>query len=77
MAARALFTVLFLMSLGGASLHAASPGGSSKFFTVSGQVKNPTGFDLRKLQQFAPHGNATYCAMGRLSRPPARICGTC
>jgi len=55
MATRALFAaVLFLMGLGGDPLHAACPSGPSKFFTVSGQVKNPTSFDLPKLQQFAP-----------------------
>ncbi len=43
-----------LIGLGGAPRHAACPGGPSKFFTVSGQVKNPTRFDLRKLQQFDP-----------------------
>src|SRR6202040_2995021 len=59
MATRALFAaVLFLMGLGGDPLHAACPSGPSKFFTVSGQVKNPTSFDLPKLQQFDPQVHA-------------------
>jgi hypothetical protein len=41
-----------------APLHSACPGGKSKFFTVSGQMKNPTSFDLRQLQQFAPLAHA-------------------
>jgi hypothetical protein len=65
MATRVGFAALLLIGLGTSPLQAACPGGVSKLFSVSGQVKKPTVFNLNKLQQFAPaQQNVTYFAMG-------------
>jgi hypothetical protein len=66
MATRVLLAAfLLLIGPGNSPLQAACPGGVSKFFLVSGQVKKQTIFRLRDLLQFAPaQENITYFAMG-------------
>jgi hypothetical protein len=62
---RVLSVALLLIGVGTSPLQAACPGGVSKFFTVSGQVKKAGVFNLGKLQKFAlPQENVTYFAMG-------------
>jgi hypothetical protein len=65
MATRALIALILLVGLGSSPLQAACPGGVSKSFSVSGQVKKPTLFRLHSLLQFAPaQEDITYFAMG-------------
>lgn len=65
MNSRTVFAALLLLGAGSSPLSAACPGGTSNFFTVSGQVTRPAVFSLSKLEQFAPaQENVTYFAAG-------------
>jgi hypothetical protein len=65
MTTRAWFATLLLIGVGNSPLHAACPGGVSRYFTVSGEVTKPAVFDLGKLEEFAPaQENVTYFAAG-------------
>ena len=65
MACRALFATLLLLGLVNSPVRAACPGGTSRLFTVAGQVTKSAVFNLNRLQQFAPaQQNITYFAMG-------------
>src|SRR5215472_272084 len=62
---RVLSVALLLIGVATSSLQAACPGGVSKSFTVSGQVKKAAIFNLNRLQRFDPaQENVTYFAMG-------------
>ena len=62
---RVLFAALLLAGAVGSPLYAACPGGPSTSFTVTGEVRSPTVFDLSSLQQLpAAQADVTYFAAG-------------
>jgi hypothetical protein len=60
--------VAMLCAMAPLSAEAGCGGGVTKSFRVAGEVMQPTVFNLRRLQQFAPaQENVTYFAMGSVS----------
>jgi len=68
MTMRALFAALLLFAVASSPLEAACPGGPSNSFTVTGQVKTPTTFYQKNLEQLpAAQANVTYFAAGSVT----------
>jgi Oxidoreductase molybdopterin binding domain len=64
---RPLFAALLLIGLGNSPLQAACAGGVSNSFTVTGEVTNPTTFNISQLEQpqfSLAQANVTYFAAG-------------
>jgi Oxidoreductase molybdopterin binding domain len=65
MIARVFFVALLLAGVGGSAFAASCPGGPTTSFSVTGQVQNPTVFDMRVLQQLpTTQENVTYFSAG-------------
>jgi hypothetical protein len=65
---RGLLFAAVLLTLGPVAADAACPGGPTTTFTVTGQVKNPTIFDIHRLQQLpTAQQNITYFAAGTVT----------
>src|SRR5579871_3265570 len=65
---RGLLFAAVLLTLGPVAADAACPGGPTTTFTVTGQVKNPTIFDIHRLQQLpTAQQNITYFAAGAVT----------